>query len=569
MARIRKIEIRNFRGIRCLDWMPSDGVNCLIGPGDSGKSTLLDAIDLCVGARRNPQFTDTDFYRLNVEEPILIAVTIGELEDSLKSIETYGLYLRSFNKTTGEIEDEPEAGLETVLTIQLTVGGDLDPSWILVSERAAALNQTRNLGWNDRVRIAPTRIGAIADYNLSWRQGSVLNRVSEERAAASAALAKIVRDARATFGNEAGEQLAGTLSTVTLVAKELGIPVGGNVKALLDIHSVSVGGGTISLHDQSGIPLRSLGIGSTRLLIAGLQRKAAVQSTVILVDELEYGLEPHRIIRLLDSLGAKEKEPLLQLFVTTHSPVALRELRGTQLYAMRRLEDRHVLRCVGIDDDIQGTIRLYPNAFLARSVFVCEGASEVGLIRGLDQHRIVNGGPSIAAQGVGLVDGTGTLLFKRAKSLQSLGYRTAVLRDDDAHLAPELEQEFSNDGGEVIAWRKGRALEDEIFISLSDGAVLKLIELAVELKGENVINDHIKSATDGKKDLLVCKCELTQENRSILAKAAKSKKSSWFKTVSTMEIVGRDIVGPDLEKSEEGFREVINRIFNWVDNAGE
>ncbi len=220
MARIRKIEIRNFRGIRCLDWMPSDGVNCLIGPGDSGKSTLLDAIDLCVGARRNPQFTDADFYRLNVEEPILIAVTIGELEDSLKSIETYGLYLRSFNKTTGEIEDEPEAGLETVLTIQLTVGGDLDPSWILVSERAAALNQTRNLGWNDRVRIAPMlRIGAIADYNLSWRQGSVLNRVSEERAAASAALAKVARDARAAFGNEAEEQLAGTLSTVTFSSK--------------------------------------------------------------------------------------------------------------------------------------------------------------------------------------------------------------------------------------------------------------------------------------------------------------------------------------------------------------
>ncbi len=62
-----------------------------------------------------------------------------------------------------------------------------------------------------------------------------------------------------------------------------------------------------------------------------------------------------------------------------------------------------------------------------------------------------------------------------------------MLRDDDAHLAPELEQEFSNDGGKVIAWRKGRALEDEIFISLSDDAVLKLIELAIELKGRMLL----------------------------------------------------------------------------------
>jgi len=53
MARIRKVEIRNFRSIRALDWLPSPGINCLIGPGDSGKSTILDAIDLCLGARRS------------------------------------------------------------------------------------------------------------------------------------------------------------------------------------------------------------------------------------------------------------------------------------------------------------------------------------------------------------------------------------------------------------------------------------------------------------------------------------------------------------------------------------
>jgi hypothetical protein len=44
MARIRKIEIQNFRGIKELVWLPSAGINCLIGPGDSGKSSILDAI---------------------------------------------------------------------------------------------------------------------------------------------------------------------------------------------------------------------------------------------------------------------------------------------------------------------------------------------------------------------------------------------------------------------------------------------------------------------------------------------------------------------------------------------
>ena len=90
MARIRKIEIENFRCIQQLSWTPSHGINCLIGPGDSGKSSLLDALDYCLGARRALQFNDADFYRLDVANPIVITATVGELDDTLKSIETYG-----------------------------------------------------------------------------------------------------------------------------------------------------------------------------------------------------------------------------------------------------------------------------------------------------------------------------------------------------------------------------------------------------------------------------------------------------------------------------------------------
>lgn len=53
MTRIRRIEIRNFRSVPALDWAPSNGVSCHIGPGDSGKSTILDAIDLFLCARRS------------------------------------------------------------------------------------------------------------------------------------------------------------------------------------------------------------------------------------------------------------------------------------------------------------------------------------------------------------------------------------------------------------------------------------------------------------------------------------------------------------------------------------
>ncbi|MCV4753977.1 ATP-dependent endonuclease, partial [Escherichia coli] len=86
-------------------------------------------------------------------------------------------------------------------------------------------------------------------------------------------------------------------------------------------------------------------------------------------------------------LGAKEKKPPLQVFMTTHCPVALRELSGSQLFVLRRLPEDHEVLNIGTSDGVQSTIRLYPDAFLAPSVTICEGASEVGLIRGLDQYR--------------------------------------------------------------------------------------------------------------------------------------------------------------------------------------
>jgi putative ATP-dependent endonuclease of the OLD family len=138
MTLIRVVEIENFRSVEAFAWRPRNGINCLIGPGDSGKSTILDAIDFCIGARLSLQLTDSDFHTVDVERPIRIRVTLGALSDELKNIDSYGLFLRGFDAATGEIAPEPEFALETVLTVQLAVESDLEPQWSLVSPRAAA-----------------------------------------------------------------------------------------------------------------------------------------------------------------------------------------------------------------------------------------------------------------------------------------------------------------------------------------------------------------------------------------------------------------------------------------------
>ena len=565
MARIRQIFIRNFRAIKKLDWSPTPGLNCILGPGDTGKTTIVDAIDLCLGARRNVQFSDTDFHGLDLTQPILISVSIGELDEPLKVMDAYGQYLRGFEVATGRLEDEPGAGLDTILTLTLSVAEDLEPAWCLYSDRAAAAGQSRNLIWGDRQQLAPSRIGEFAVHNLGWRRGSVLTKLSEEKPEFGAFMTKAAREAREAFGAEVKDQLKDVLEIVTRTAQELGISVGAAARAMLEAQSVSFTGGAISLHDESGVPLRSLGVGSRRLLLAGLQREASKQSTILLVDEMEHGLEPHRIARMLESLEVKSQQPKVQTFATTHSPVIVRELAGSQIWIMRRSGTDHDMRPAGTDGAIQGALRLFPEAFLARSVIVCEGASEVGLLRGLSQHRAASGAKSVETLGGALVDAGGvSKIYGRAAAFLALGYRTMVLRDDDEQPDAMEEADFLLKGGTLVKWRPGYALEDEIFEAVRAADIDRLLDYAVDVHGEEHVSSKISTISHGAKNLASVRGDASAANRKLLGSTSRAKKSGWYKQVGWMEYVGREIVGPGLAEFQQPARDQINGIFDWL-----
>ncbi|TRZ70474.1 MAG: ATP-dependent endonuclease [Rhodocyclaceae bacterium] len=575
MARIRRLEVRNFRSIQALDWVPSAGINCLVGPGDSGKSSILDAIELCLGTRRNVPFGDTDFHRLDVSQPIVIALTLGALPDNLLNLDVYGEFLRSYDAATGQVEDEPRASTETVVTLRLTVTGDLEPAWSLYSQRAEQQGLERGLAWKERTALAPARIGSFANTNLSWSRGSVLNRLTDERASLGAELARAAREARASFGEQAGAQLAETLRVVTETATYLGVPVGASAQALLDAHSVSIGDGAIALHNEIGVPLRSLGTGSARLLIAGLQRMAAETATIALVDEVEYGLEPHRLSRLLDSLGAKDPTLPLQVFMTSHSPVAIRELSGNQVFVVRAQVGRHDVCEVGLGDEVQSTLRADPEAFLAKSVIVCEGASEVGLARGLDQYWVGQGATSFFALGGTYVDvggGNPDQCYLRGTALLRLGYQVLVLVDADKAPTPAIAATFHFAGGQSLTWRTGRALEDELFRSLGDDAIDALLTTACEALGRDLIESHITSKSNGQRTLGAIEAEslidgFTDATKELLGTASRIRGGGWFKSVSTYQKISRDIVGPNLATAEAGFQAIIEQLRAWTHAA--
>lgn len=126
--RIAKLVAYNFRGIRSLTWEPgSQAMSCIIGPGDSAKTTVLDAIEATLSPRWIT-FSEADFHLGSSLNVIQIEVTIAELSKALLSDQRFGLYIRGL-ADDGSVHDEPEAHHDPALTIRLTVDATMEPVW--------------------------------------------------------------------------------------------------------------------------------------------------------------------------------------------------------------------------------------------------------------------------------------------------------------------------------------------------------------------------------------------------------------------------------------------------------
>ena len=110
---VRHRKISNFRGIKSLDWHLDGNVLCLVGPGDLTKTTILDAIEYALAPRNTLPFADTDFIQGDIQEPIAILVTVGELPADLLLEDKLGTFQRGYRSGL-PIFDDPEDGWESV-----------------------------------------------------------------------------------------------------------------------------------------------------------------------------------------------------------------------------------------------------------------------------------------------------------------------------------------------------------------------------------------------------------------------------------------------------------------------
>jgi putative ATP-dependent endonuclease of the OLD family len=105
----------------------------------------------------------------------------------------------------------------------------------------------------------------------------------------------------------------------------------------------------------------------------------------------------------------------------------------------------------------------------------------------------------------------------------------------------------------------------------SEEGVQELLELAIQIHGEVLIDDHIKSVSSGTSNWksiqneLAGSTEASTPSRKLLGRASRTKSASWFKNVRLMERIGRNIVGPSLSNSDKYFASVIEKIFAWIE----
>src|SRR5688500_835913 len=203
--RIVHLAIRCFRGIRELDWSITSDTVCLIGSGDSTKTTILDAIDLAIGPRTSIAINDSDFFGCSPNTPIEITATLIDLPEQLLTFGRYGDHVRGWSPASGII-DEPDDKCEAkALSIRLRVDHQLDPEWTVVTARN--LPDGHTLSYREREKLGFTRLGTYADWHLTWAKNSALTRMSSPASSARSVLALSARAARYAFTSDSVSEL--------------------------------------------------------------------------------------------------------------------------------------------------------------------------------------------------------------------------------------------------------------------------------------------------------------------------------------------------------------------------
>ena len=556
--RIRHVTINNFRGIKQADFVfPSkQRLICLIGPGDSTKSTVLTAIYYTLWPSWNLQISSSDFYECNTKEPIIIEVSFDEFPDCFLKEHKYGLFLRG---SWSEDSDEPTEN-ECFLTSRLEINDSFEPKWSIVCNRL----DSKSFSTSDRKLITPGMIGIDFSQNLNWGQGSALTKYIDPRETIKKNLSIIEAESRRIADYNELDAIASVISDV---ADGYGVSIDGKLNNRVSLKSKNVLS-TIELFEGNK-PFNQRGYGSKKLINLGLQIGNDDKASILLIDEIEIGLEPYRQKNLIHRLK-KEVEKGGQLIFTTHSTVILAELDISQLILVNSQNGSTSFQIIAnenttLNSKMQGMLRRIPDAFLTPRILVCEGITEVGFIRSLDEKLQTDDNYYMASRCVSYADGKGgSEALAVAERFFDLGFDVAALVDNDRPEDEKKKMSLSSKGITIFSWEAGKCIETALLPLLSKKMLEELLLWDSEKK-DATWDELIKQGFAIKRYSL-----LKDLNKTDLLKVAEiCSKKEFFKRVAGGEALGKAIF-ENWENIPSNTEEVktIETIVKWI-NYGE
>ena len=576
MASIIELEIKNFRGIKNFKIIFEKGKNfvCLVGRGDSGKTTILEAISYVLSPAWNLTFYDTDFYDCDCCQNIEIEVTLINFPDELLSENRYGLWQKGYDPRSQTISDEIGDGKLPALSIRLTVGQNLEPKWEVVNNRQ---QENKPISTTDRAKLNCFMVSDYVDRHFSWNKGNPLysllkiNDGSFDDADKNVVL-DAIRNAKDAIDKYEHGTLKNTTENVINQASALGLDITKS-KTSVDFRDISFHEGRICLHDDK-IPFRLKGKGSKRLISIAIQMSLAKHGGIILIDEIEQGLEPDRIKLLARTLKHNGEG---QIFITTHSCNAITEIDVGDIVVIHSDKKNEITVGKTLDcdnDKLQATVRACPEAFFAKKIIVCEGATEIGICRALDRYRQNNGKHLMSFNDCAYIDGTGSNFIYRAKELKDVGFEVAVLCDSDRNDVNSKKDALRAIGILLFDCEDDLPIEYQIFKDLPWNGVKELVEYAqfTHYQDKNAIEAIIKEKF-GNDEIFPENWLETDTNdiRMAIGNASakrdneNSDRKEWFKRIDHGEVLGNVIFKYFDEMDEEiHLKKMFTGLSIWI-----
>jgi putative ATP-dependent endonuclease of the OLD family len=448
-----------------MSWCPGGGVNFVLGGGDAGKTTILDAIALLLSPTNPPVVPDTDYYGRAEDTGFVVSALISlpanaSINNMLKPSWPWDwngneAVVPQLEGDTGSIHNDP------VYWIQVSGTEDLE----LVYEIKQPDGKTDSLPLTLRRQIGLVRLSGDDrnDRDLRFVQGSALDRLLSDKALRSR-LGSELADTDVTDGlSESAKKTLKELDEA-FIAKSL--PSGLDL-AITGSPGVSVMAliGLTALRGDVELPLSSWGAGTRRLAALAIAEQHQGSAPITLVDEIERGLEPYRQRALVKKLQSGAP----QAFITTHSAAAISAADKSCLWfvdhagSIGRLQSPKIAKHRERD----------PETFLSRLAIVGEGVTEVGFVSALLEAAL---GSSLEQHGIHISNGGGhETTLDLLEALSEGGVRFGGFADDEKGKHPQRWRTLSSKLEKLLfRWATG-CLDENIINLVSDEKLEELI----------------------------------------------------------------------------------------------